>query len=78
MKERNIKSGNSSTTMQNEEAETLRLINVQEVADFLRISKDSVYKLVKTGELPASMIVNKLRFNRTAVEEYFRQKEVNK
>ena len=67
---------NNSTT-RNEEPEAIQVMTVQEVADYLRLSKDSVYKLVKQGELPAAMILNKLRFKRTSIEEYFKEREGN-
>jgi len=67
---------NNSTT-RNEEPEAIQVMTVQEVADYLRLSKDSVYKLVKQGELPAAMILNKLRFKRTSIEEYFKVREMN-
>jgi excisionase family DNA binding protein len=67
----------NNTSMRKEEPEVVHIMTVQEVADYLRLSKDSVYKLVKIGELPAAMILNKLRFDRTSVEEYFKQREVN-
>jgi len=67
----------NNSTMQNEEPEALQVMTVQEVANYLRLSKDSVYKLVKKGELPAARILNKLRFDRTSVEEYFKEREVN-
>ena len=70
--------GRKNVATQNEEQEIPSVMTVQEVADYLRLSKDSVYKLVKKGELPAAMILNKLRFDRTTVEEYFKQKENNK
>lgn len=71
-------SGEDKVTMQSNEPAMPSVMTVQEVADYLRLSKDSVYKLVKKGELPAAMILNKLRFDRTTVEEYFKQKENNK
>ena len=71
-----LASNNSS--MGNEEPEVVDIMTVQEVADYLRLSKDSVYKLVKMGELPAAMILNKLRFDRTTVEDYFKQNEIKK
>ncbi len=67
----------NNTTMRNEEPEAVEIMTVQEVADYLRLSKDSVYKLVKTGELPAAKILNKLRFDRTSVEAYFKERKVN-
>ena len=73
-----INFGGDWINLQNKESETINLMTVQEVADYLRFSKDSVYKLVKRGELPAAMILNKLRFDRNTVEEYFRQKKNKK
>ena len=54
-----------------------RMMTVQEVADLLRISRFSVYNLVKRGELPAVKVLNKLRFNRQHIEEYLNKHEVN-
>jgi putative molybdopterin biosynthesis protein len=42
----------------------------QEVADALRIAKNTVYELVKRGELPAYKVGNKFRFNPRDVEAY--------
>lgn len=42
----------------------------QEVADTLRIAKNTVYELVKRGELPAYKVGNKFRFNPRDVEAY--------
>jgi len=45
-----------------------KIMTVQEVASYLRISRFSVYNLVKRGELPAMKILNKLRFDRETIE----------
>jgi len=42
----------------------------QEVADTLRIAKNTVYELVKRGELRAYKVGNKFRFNAKDVEAY--------
>lgn len=42
----------------------------QEVADTLRIAKNTVYELVKRGELKAYKVGNKFRFNARDVEAY--------
>lgn len=42
----------------------------QEVADTLRIAKNTVYELVKRGELKAYKVGNKFRFNPRDVEAY--------
>jgi excisionase family DNA binding protein len=46
------------------------IMTVEQVADYLQISKKSVYQLVRKGELPACKVTNKWRFNRTAVQQW--------
>jgi putative molybdopterin biosynthesis protein len=53
------------------------LMTVQEVADLLRISRFSVYNMVKRGELSAMMILNKLRFNHQNIEHYLNKNRIN-
>ncbi len=53
------------------------MMTVQEVADLLRISRFSVYNMVKRGELPAMMILNKLRFNHQNIEHYLNKSRIN-
>jgi excisionase family DNA binding protein len=45
-------------------------MKAEEVADYLRISVSSVYKLVRTNQLEATMILNKWRFDKNNVEAY--------
>ncbi len=78
MKKQGVNGGKDTISVQNKELETASIMTVQEVAEYLRIGKDSVYKLVKRGEIPAAMILNKLRFERSTVDKYFRRKENNK
>lgn len=47
-----------------------RPLTPQEVADTLRIAKNTVYELVKRGELKAYKVGNKFRFNARDVEAY--------
>ena len=54
-----------------------KLLTVKEVADTLRISRFSVYNLVKRGDLPALKILNKLRFSHQNIEEYLSKQKVN-
>ena len=46
------------------------ILTVDQVADYLLISKKSVYKLVKEQKLPAFKVMNKLRFSREIVKEW--------
>jgi excisionase family DNA binding protein len=45
-------------------------MKAEEVADYLRISVSSVYKLVRTKQLEATMVLNKWRFDKNNVEAY--------
>ena len=54
-----------------------KLLTVKEVADILRISRFSVYNLVKRGDLPALKILNKLRFSHQNIEDYLNKQKVN-
>ncbi len=53
------------------------MMTVQEVADLLRISRFSVYNMVKRGELPAQKILNKLRFTHQNIEHYLIKNRIN-
>ena len=46
------------------------IMTVEQVADYLQISKKSVYQLVHEGKLPASKVLNKWRFNRHSVKQW--------
>jgi len=54
-----------------------KLLNVTEVAELLRISRFSVYNLVKRKELSAIKVLNKLRFDITSVEQYLEKQRIN-
>ena len=43
---------------------------IPEVARFLRVSKTTVYKMIKDGELPAKRIRGQWRIMRHALQEY--------
>jgi excisionase family DNA binding protein len=45
------------------------IMTVVQVADYLQISKKSVYNLVKQGKLPAYKVMNKLRFSKEIVDQ---------
>lgn len=46
------------------------LLNINEVASALRISKMTVYRLVRDGRLPAVRIGNSLRVHRADLDTY--------
>ena len=47
-----------------------RWMKVKEVAAYLQISKDLIYKWAQQGKIPVSKIGNQWRFNREEIEEW--------
>ena len=48
----------------------LQFLTVAEVADVMRISKMTVYRLVHSGEMPAVRVGHSYRVPQDALEEY--------
>lgn len=47
------------------EAETL---TVQEVANYLRVSRQTVYTMIRAGKIPHFRVGNKVRFKKSDIE----------
>lgn len=50
--------------------ENSKLMNIKEVAEYLRVSRASVYRLVKQRKIPVSRIGKHLRFRKEVVDEW--------
>ena len=48
------------------------LMTVEELGQYLRFTKKTIYKLLKQGSIPTIKIGNKWRFNKDAVDEWLR------
>ena len=48
------------------------LMTPQEVARYLRVSKNKIYQLVKQNSMPAYVIGGNLRFSRDQIETWLR------
>ncbi|MFT3952539.1 MAG: helix-turn-helix transcriptional regulator [Oscillospiraceae bacterium] len=46
------------------------LLNAQEIAEILKITRNTVYELIKRGELPAVKVGKQVRVSRATVESY--------
>lgn len=51
-------------------------MTVQETAEFLGVSRDLIYNMVKTGELPAVRIGRRILFRNEALERWLRTQEM--
>ena len=49
-----------------------RLLTATEVADLMRVSRMTVYRLIKTGEMPSLRVGRGYRFREEDVQEYLR------
>ncbi len=53
------------------------IMTVDEVAEYLKVSKKSIYRLVKSGKLPAKKVLNKWRFSRDRIKEWIESEKQN-
>lgn len=53
-----------------------QVLNIGEVADWLRIPKSTLYKLCSDGEIPAAKIGKHWRFNHDLVLQWFKEKSI--
>ena len=53
-----------STTMHN------RWMTLQDVAEYLQLSKDQIYRLAQSGKIPASKVGSRWRFRRERVDQW--------
>ena len=49
-----------------------QLMTVEELGDYLRFNKKTIYKLLKQGSIPAIKIGNKWRFDKEAIDRWLR------
>ena len=50
-----------------------RLLRINDVADRLAVSRDTVYRLVRSGELVALRVGERLRFRVSDLEDYLQR-----
>ena len=48
-------------------------MTLEEVAQYLKVSRDSIYRLAQKGEIPASKIGNLWRFKREEVDGWMKR-----
>ena len=52
------------------------LMTVDEVAQYLRVTKKTIYRLLKQGKIPATKVSQQWRFKRASIDEWLQQKSV--
>jgi len=43
---------------------------MEEIAEYLRVSKETIYKMAQKGQLPGTKVGNQWRFNREAIDTW--------
>jgi excisionase family DNA binding protein len=52
-------------------------LTISEIAEYLRVSKETIYKLAQQSKIPASKLGNQWRFRRDLVDEWLRTQTSN-
>lgn len=52
------------------------LMNINELANYLRVTKKTIYRLLERREIPATRIGHQWRFERVSIDNWIRQKSV--
>jgi len=55
-----------------------KLMTIKEVADYLRLSKVTVYKMTRQGKIPALKIGKQWRYNKSEIDSWVKQKSNSK
>jgi excisionase family DNA binding protein len=53
-----------------------QLMTLQEMADYLRVTAKTIYRLLKQGRIPATKVGNQWRFDKTLVDEWLQRNSV--
>jgi excisionase family DNA binding protein len=51
-------------------------MTVEEVANYLRVTEKTIYRLLKRGSISATKVGHQWRFDKTSIDEWLRQKPV--
>lgn len=55
---------NTATDERQAQSEDHDILTVDEAAEFLRLSRAAIYKLLRRGEIPAAKVLDRWRFSR--------------
>lgn len=69
------KANESETLQYNGDGKMEELLTIEELAEYLKISKHTLYKMVEKGKLPALKIANQWRFKKGKIEKWLEEHE---
>jgi excisionase family DNA binding protein len=53
-------------------------MTIEEVAEYLQVSRDSIYRMAQKGEMPASKFGSLWRFDKQEIDEWMKKNRNNK
>jgi excisionase family DNA binding protein len=53
-----------------------RWMTLQEVAEYLQVSRDLIYRLAQKGKMPASKVGSQWRFKKDKVDQWMEERSV--
>ncbi len=53
-----------------------QLMTLQEIADYLRVTKKTIYRLLRQGKIPAIKVGHQWRFDKASIDEWLQQSSV--
>jgi len=51
------------------------ILTLKEVAEYMRVNTATIYRLVRTGKIPAFRVGNRWRFRKTSIDEWLQSGE---
>jgi len=55
-----------------------RWMTLEETAEYLQVSRDSIYRMAQKGEIPASKVGNLWRFKKEEIDEWMKNQRKNR
>ncbi len=55
----------------------MEVLNTSEVANYLRVSKSTIQKLVKNNKIPFFRVAYRLYFNKASLDEWIKRQEAD-
>jgi len=59
--------------IEGEEGEMTQFMTVREVADYLRVSEKTIYRLLRRGSIPATKVGRQWRFNKASIDGWLQR-----
>ena len=54
----------------------VKLLTLSEVAEILRVNRETVYRMARDGRIPATKVGHQWRFNRSSIGAWLKESEV--